>query len=251
MSELIKYPDWVTYFAFFEDAPAIISVDRKWRRQAAPVGMTRLFLISLAYKGVHNSGFPTETELRRLYIIEEAISARCEAAGRVYYLGKVTTAGRRYLYLYTTPDHVLPLLLERIMTDFPDQVYSFQQIADPEWTQYFQLLLPDEDQEQHMKRADDCAEAFSIRQGEGIVDHWFYFDRLEDGQEFAQAIQRLSFIVVHFERLPDQKPFPYLLIASKSHPIRGAEMERIVSKLEELASTHRGRYDGWDYDQET
>lgn len=244
----LQIPDWVTYFAIYEHAPAIVSVDRKWQQIGPLPGVDRFVLISLSYKEVHNSGFPTEPELRRLFAIEEKIMMHGSAVARIYFLGKITAAGHRHLYLYTTADHSLPLLLRRLFAAFAGREYTLQETTDPEWRQYFDVLLPDEEQSGKIHRAGDWDNPEEADPQVQVVDHWFYFDQLEDAQAFTNRIQQEGFVIVHFELLQDHKPFAYLLIAARAHPIVGQVLNRILARLEELATEHHGKYDGWDVD---
>lgn len=76
------------------------------------------------------------------------------------------------------------------------------------------------------------------------VDFFFALPDGEAATAINQALEAEGFRV-DVKAMPDNKEFPFSLHATKNMRVHAPEMRELSRRFGLLATTHRGRYDGW------
>jgi hypothetical protein len=213
-------------------------------KQAPP----SLAKVRLAYRDPHENGLPKNEEFEAA----RAIEARLEefvAKRSAWYVGRVTVAGHRYFYVYTSPDEApWPEFVGRLAGETGyDLKCSFRD--DPEHKAYWSDLYPTDDDwrvikdlrviEQLQEQGDDGTEPRQI-------DHWAYFDNEAAAQPFVAWAQgdRFTHDAAHSGLTDDRKKYCVRLWHHGAVDIAGISSHTIA--LRRKALEHGGDYDGWE-----
>lgn len=234
------------YPCLVDDAPASIYVNLRHEHEALDGADTR-YTLAIRMREPDTHGIGTAGEAAALNLVEEAAIARARELG-ITYVGRVRTRGIWETVLYGPAGHVT--VLETLVRERAgDRRIEVRSAADPTWSYYRDLLLPDDERRQWM---DDRRLVQILReQGDVLVtprrvDHWAYFASATDRDAFVAAATAAGFALEEASHEADAGEQPYGAWVHRTDPIELDHIHDVVMTLVDAARAHRGRYDGWE-----
>lgn len=88
-------------------------------------------------------GLTTRDEVALLWELEDALVPALAEASDALYVGRVTTRGVRDFVFYAPAGELLEVHAQRVFAPYPQYQVDVQADDDPDWSFYFELLLPD------------------------------------------------------------------------------------------------------------
>lgn len=237
---------WDFYICLVDDAPASIFMNFWFEDNRPPAPVDTLYYVGFQIldEGPHGMGAGKEAET--LNALEDRVTAAAVGLG-LFYVGRIRNNGDWQLCFYGEPDQ--EAALEDVVLDElndADRGYRTGSQADPEWRYYHEFLLPDAERRRwimNRRVVEQLSASGDALDKARRVDHWAYFSKAADRDAFLAAVGKLGFAPDegHVDDGGD--------ISARIHRVDSVELEHIhdtIMKLEELASTHHGDYDGWE-----
>jgi hypothetical protein len=245
-SPLYMNEDWQFFPCSMGDGEAFIylNIGIADSISEAPKALAR---ISLTYKSPRPNGLPTNEEFEPVKEIEDRIDAYSKEAGD-WYVGRVTVAGQRHFYIYTTRDEGA---WEDFVTNLNSESGYNMYLAihdDPEHSGYHEDLYPTEDDWQVIKdlhvienlesHGDDGSEPRK-------VDHWIYFGDKASSVDFV--------IWAESDRFTEEPEYShetddgeYCVRLFHHGTINIGDITSHTIALRRKAAEYGGHYDGWE-----
>ena len=231
------------YPCLVDDGPASIYVNLKYERERPPADTRYTLAIRMREPDTHGIG--TSDETGALNLVEEAAIAKAGELS-ITFVGRIRTRGIWEIVLYGPAGHVDALhavVHERV----GDRRIEIRSAADPTWTYYRELLLPDAERRQWM---DDRRLVQVLReQGDVLVtprrvDHWASFATAADRDAFVTAVTANGFALAEASHDKSERPFGAWV--HRVDPIELDHIHDVVMTLVDAALAHDGVYDGWE-----
>lgn len=243
--------DWDFYFCKVNDVVASISVDLGLRSNSKPL-LTRKMLIWVwvKMKSPRGDGLSDSVEFDTLSAIEESIASVLQRKCDAIQVGRITTDGRKEFYFYAPSANNLEELVKEAMKKQPRYQILSGHKEDDNWTQYYELLYPRENQLQWIsdRRTVDQLKARGDRlEIPRKVSHWIYFKSIDARDEYKFLVEREGFKIEH-ETFINKKgqDRPFCLQISRLDTTELQNINHISLKLKDLAKQINGDYDGWE-----
>lgn len=223
------------YPCLVDGAPASIYVNLKYEH--APVGDTR-YTVAIAMKDRGEHGIGTADEAVALDVVEQAVIGRATEHAIVY-AGRLRTRGIWETVLYGPPGH-LDSIREMAIARAGTRRLDVRSEADPAWSYYRELLLPDEERRQWMD--DRRMVQILAEQGDRLtpprrIDHQLSFPTAEAARAFSSALPEGFTLAAVTDDLVQ---------VTREDPIELEHIHDVVMLLVDSAAKHGGHYERWE-----
>ena len=240
--------DWNFYLCTVNDILASVFLDLELRKAVPDKTRPTLLWVWVKMKTPRGDGLSDSSEFESLKAIEEKLTEKmAEHLGAVF-CGRITTAGRREFYYYAPRSEPLAQTVNLAASGFHGYKFAWGQQADAEWSQYLNVLYPNEEQLQCISNRNVLAAL--EKEGDPLkaprdIWHWIYFQTAAEREKFLAAATKLNYRV---EPNPEGGPddFPFGLEIVRFQSIDPFDVDEAVIELFRLAKAHRGDYDGWE-----
>jgi hypothetical protein len=241
--------DWDFYQCNVNGVPASIYVDLALKAFAPDSRRSTILCVwvYLLHPNPEN-GLSTQLEFEALSGIEDALTDTLKNNFSASYAGRITNAGRREFYFYSTSSDGLEDKVQTALQTFPEYKFEAWSQPDPEWNQYLSLLYPNKNNLRWImdRRVTNALE----RQGDPLtlprpIEHYSYFVTDRDRAQFTISILENGFEVVR-EIEPSINDSKFGLIYKNLQPATLDEIFQTTGFLEERSAHFRGDYDGWE-----
>jgi hypothetical protein len=234
------------YPCLVDNAPASIYLDMRFEREGLPDGAHTRYSVAVRMRDAGPHGVGTAAEAEALDAAEEALIARAAKHGLVY-VGRLRNRGEWDVTFYGPPGHEVRLRDEaRARVDEREVTMHVQH--DPEWTYYFELLLPDAERRQWI---DDRRVVQVLKEHGDVlvaprrVDHFAYFDSPGARDAFVKAAEAAGFALEDASH-DEAAERPFGAHVFRDDPVELDHIHDVVMILADAAAAHRGSYDGWE-----
>ncbi|MBW8688141.1 DUF695 domain-containing protein [Chitinophaga rhizophila] len=248
-AEQTKEPVFNVYMARYEDGDGstIFNEDLK---AVAPVSSQPFVIITgVKFKDCAN-GFPTHAEFDRLYVISDSVRAIIDPRGDNSLAGTFTYQCERLDYYYASDTvnlrHQLLNLYARSFSNYESYVNIK---VDKDWDAYLRFLYPNETIREYMRNEQvirNLTESGDKLDKARRVDHWIYFLREEDRQQFEAYATKLGFSIGEKANNKDDQERPLGLRIHRIDKVDLDTISKLTLELRQKASAHNGDYDGWE-----
>lgn len=203
--------------------------------------------VRLKYRHTHPSGLPTEEDYQPAEQIEDRLSAFA-TAGKDWYVGRVTVAGHRYFYYFTTQSEAAWRKAAKALSRELGFQLDVSLQDDPSHTGYLKDLYPTADdwcviRDMRVIEAvkDEGDDGTQVRQ----IDHWVYFENERAARPFiVWAVQNgFTHDVEHSGPDEDGK---YRVRLHHRGTLELTDITHHTITLRRQAEEFRGDYDGWE-----
>lgn len=241
--------DWDFYLCNVNDKIASIIVDLGLHNIAPLTDKPNLVWISLKMNNPREDGLSSDEESKALAAVEDALVEKVASKHNAIYVGRITSAGYRDLFIYFGDTTNYDQTILEVMTAFPTYRFDCGAKEDKAWNNYFDLLYPTPEQFQCMQNrrvvyqleqsGDDLTKARE-------VDHWIYFKTATDREAFLQKISGNGFTIVDKDYINDLDERPYRLHIKRIDKVDQESVDEYVIYLWKIANATHGDYDGWE-----
>lgn len=210
----------------------------------APPALAKL---RLAYKSPRANGLPTSSEFEPVNAIEDRIGAFSKECND-WYVGRVTVAGYRIFYVYTSRDEKAWLQFMGMLEKETGYEIRLAYCDDPEHAGYHDDLYPTEDDWQVIKDI-QVIESLQSHGDDGSesrrVDHWIYFDDKPSSDSFINWAKNERFTEeTELSHRTDDGKFCVRVFHHGTLKIDDISSHTIA--LRRKAAEYGGEYDGWE-----
>ncbi len=232
--------DWDFYQLRIDDKPGSIFLDLGIADEAPLLDRPRAAYLRLVMRDPRPDGLSSQEEYDTLIAIEEAVSAKAEAAGWLY-VGRSTSNGTRDFFFYGQGGDAFHAAMTEVMADFDGYQASLGVRDDPAWETYFEFLYPSERAWQTI--SDRRLRSLLAEQGDREetpreIDHLALFPDRAAADAFVAAIAGLGYTILSPEER-EEIGVSFIKLA------RPSEMDAVSLDLFDAAKAAGGRYDGW------
>jgi hypothetical protein len=270
--------NWDSYICEVDGKPASILVDLGAVSYAPLPRFPYLAYVTLQLHEPDEDGFPRREEFQRLAVLEDSLEAALTADEGATYIGRCIADSRCELIFYSAAADDWDRRVAEIMQTPPCYAWEAGAHYEPGWDSYLGFLFPGEqDLLAIQNRRLRCRLQEQGDQLEKVrpISHWLHFSNPEDGKAFCLAVQKLGFRVEEtrmifeqassdtnpaedgFTGIPGGGPGLARLALSRLEarfPVFQACLGRLDAPenidetsftLLDLATAHRGEYQGW------
>lgn len=243
--------EWDFYFCKVNDVVASISVDLGLRSNSKPL-LTRKMLIWVwvKMKFPRGDGLSDSVEFDTLSAIEESIVSVLQRKCDAIQVGRITTDGRKEFYFYAPSANNLEELVKGAMKKQPRYQILSGYKEDDNWTQYYELLYPTENQLQWIsdrKTVDQLKARGDRLEIPRKVSYWIYFKSIDARDEYKFWVVKEGFKIEHETFINEKgQDCPFCLQISRMDTTELHNINPISIKLKDLAKQFNGDYDGWE-----
>jgi regulator of RNase E activity RraB len=239
---------WEFYFCRVNDVLSSIFVDLGARAAAPDPSCGHLLWVWIPLQSPRNDGLSSAEEAPALNAFEDELVAALGPTGAML-VGRITGAGRREFYFYAPRPDDFAEAVHAVGARFPDYALEMGDQADPQWSQYFDVLYPGPRDFQRMqnRRVIEALEA----EGDTLdavrpVTHWIYF---ADPAERAVAATRLASAGFQAEDVSSDADGaaeePGLRIERVGR-VDADSIDATVLQILDLLDGLEAEYDGWE-----
>jgi hypothetical protein len=179
----------------------------------------------------------------------ELVAAMERKAGAVF-AARELTQGQMKFYFYVPPGTAATPIVAKVVENFPNIPYRLFQIADPEWTVYFDELYPTRIEFQLLRSQEQqplAEEAGEDLQVPRPICHWVYFSTTTSRDQFIERVRPKGFKLHVLERREDDTfECPYCVELARNDRADHPYLDELVHWLERQADECGGAYDGFE-----
>jgi Family of unknown function (DUF695)/Regulator of ribonuclease activity B len=240
-------PNFRSYLCNVNGSLASILLDLGLRGQAPIKTKPWLLWVWVYMRTPRPDGLSSGDEAPKLYEIEDAIELHLGREFGATFCGRITTESRRELYFYGETPEGLEQAVNRAMASFAGYKFDLGVKADPEWTQYLDVLFPGPVDMQRIQNGillDVLTGEGDILSNPRRVRHWIYFPSAESRLLFAKAAVDAGFIIDSEGEVDGDRRFSVCVYRVQSIEQKGIDETTIL--LLHLAQGLHGDYDGWE-----
>lgn len=239
--------DWDFYLSEIDGKPASLFVDLGIADDAPLERWPVLASIHLRMQTPRDDGLSSQEEFEALKAIEDALTMHLVSKSATY-VGRITVDGHRDFDFYIAHAKGWTELVATVLGAFPRYDYECRTRPDRDWTTYFDVLFPsDEDRERIQNRR--LCDALK-RNGDRLdtarqIEHWAYFPNAGARQRFTRKASTLGYHVeetIEPEDPGDQFGVRLTGIGIPSHE----HIDALTLPLFHAANECDGDYDGWE-----
>jgi len=241
---------WDTYIASYEDGKPGITTLRMDLIEYAPVEeFPHLLVIGFAFEGQPDSGFPKENERDKIYEIDDTILEFISANTDSIHVGSFTYDSKRLSYFYLNEVNDIESQLDSFSDkQLPEVELFVDQEEDKAWDSYLKFLYPSDDILHYMYDRDVVMQL--EKHGDTLVtprrvDHWVYFDNMDDLGRFSAEVAKLGFKTEGINET-NQEEQPYQLTIWREDAVELDAIYGVTSELRKISQQLNGAYDGWE-----
>lgn len=241
--------DWDNYVMSVNEKPVSIVVNMALKDVAPVRERPFAIILRLKYPDMDNKGFPTIELADELNQLESELEAKLRKENGAWYAGRFTQRGLREFYFYAldTVGHLAGCA--DVMKLHPKFPYLVKAVADRNWTNYFEVLYPRDDQKEKMENRRIVEEL--ERKGDKLIssrpiDHTLYFRSDWNRKNFLKEFDLPGFQVT---AMPVEKEGnreqAFKLVMRRADKPQLELMNELTIRMSRTAKKHDGRYDGW------
>ncbi|MEY5049488.1 MAG: hypothetical protein RLZZ175_2847 [Bacteroidota bacterium] len=242
--------NWDFYLCNIDDNISSIYLDLGLHNIAPINNKNTMLWISVKMQNPNEAGLSSSAECDVLDEIENSICNKILNIFDSIYIGRITSDNHRDFNFYLNGDNLdFEIEIKNAMSNFPDYEFAFGTLEDENWEHYFDFMYPNPSQIQCMKnrRVVEVLE----ENGDDLtqpreVDHWIYFNTIEDRTKYVEEVKNEGFTIVNETKLDDRKEMPYSLQISRFDNVDLNSVNDYVLYLWALAEEYNGDYDGWE-----
>lgn len=242
--------EWDFYFANVNDSIASLFLDLGIRDSVPDLSRPQLLWCWVYFRSPREDGLSSSEESPVLNEIEDVLTRAIHEEVGADFVGRITTSGRREFYFYGPTIDGFDFAVSQVRTNFP--IYDFDNGTkdDPDWSHYFDVLLPTPEDFQRIgnRRVIETLQknGDSLRLSR-IVSHWAYFKTTEGRSTFIDQISQRGFQVVKdsLAHIPDKK-LPFGVTIERADHVDWNSINDVTIELFQLAQNTGGKYDGWE-----
>ena len=246
LPEKPKYnSEWASYLDNVDSAEASIGVDLGLRSIAPAQNFP--YVVEIKFKFLHpnNRGFPDSLESEKTWDLYDALNVGpCK---NLISAGRITTAGYRVLFYYSSNKNNITDEFSKILNDFGYMDNSITITADSSWQKYWYYLCPDEYQyeiitnENTFKSLLEDGDDFTKSR---LVDYSYIFKTDTDRARFKVMMEEFGFKTNHEDFVKD-KEFGFGITFQREQIINEAVFNKDYLYFHQLAKENNGEPDGW------
>lgn len=262
-------PDFDVYVARLDDKPATFLVDLGAAAQV-PVETHSLRLdVRMALQQPTDEGLRAQQEAEAMHNAHDAIIERLTAAFDAIFVGHVVSEGEVTMMLYAPAEAREHLQhLPEIVGDVEPYQPKFEAEDDPAWDAYSTFLYPDAYSFQFMmnRRVIAAGEEHGDRiEVPRTIDHWAYFDTVDQAQKAAAELRKAGFEVAEPEQRAEDQDEPtepgndelksnglgasapptWGLSFQREDHLSDHNMDEVCIQILDIITPLGGEYDGW------
>lgn len=255
--------NWDSYFCLVDDEDASIVVNLGLASEAPVPDLPYLCYVTIALLSPGEEAL-SEQEEEQLAEMEDSLVESFHAPDTGRCAGHCLSPSRLDIYFYMGQTENWADNVAAIMERHPSHEWEAGSYEDPDWSLYFDFLLPDKPTFQHIlnrRVREELEEHGADLAASHHIEHWAGFPSQESAESFADAVRPLGFAVGAINLFQDTEPADKALaslamLAEKSDTERlwlvsisrndaPAETDEITLRLYDMASEHQGTYLGW------
>jgi len=233
---------WDIYFCEIEGKFASVVLDMDIWKEIEKSEYPHPMVLRIRIKNPGESGTPINEEAELINDLEDKIND--ESAGFGFHVGRVTTDGMRDVFYYFSKPYELEKAAETYFLEHGYEIEVLHLEEENPWDFYFEYLYPDKYQIQHMgnrKVVDQLRESGDTFEDVRQVDHWVYFQSIEDKEYFDAKVKLLGF-EIDSDAPNDDKIYSHIY---RSDYVDFHSINEVTDILVDLAGECHGEYDGW------
>ncbi len=238
--------NWQFFPCTMGDGPALVSVD-VGVAEVLEQTPEQMLMVTLEVHAATENGLPEDSEFAALGEQEDLWIAELDKAAG-YFIGRVTTDGRRTLYAYTTGEQAhWDGVGERIAVESGYE-YDVVVFPDENHESYYQGLYPSADDWQvirDMQVMEATANAGDVARIARKIDHWVYLPSRDAAETLATAAKEEGFDLAA-DPIRETKDGRFQVELSHQGPMFLADLTHHTLWLRRRAEELGGKYDGWE-----
>ena len=240
---------WDFYFTNVDDKLGSIFVDLGIKSVAPMSDKQNLVWVIIKMNNPRNDGLSSLEESELLIEIEDSLVDQITSNHNSIYVGRLTSAGNRYLYFYFGDTILYDKTISEVMISFPDYQFDYGTNEDENWNNYFDFLFPSPKQYRCMQNQHVIE--YLEKSGDKLtkpreVFHWIYFKSVDDRELFLENIKNDNFSIVDADYDNSWGEFSYSLQIKRVDKVDQESVDEIVLYLWNLANVLNAVYDGWE-----
>ncbi len=134
--------DWNFYRCNVNDRLSSVYVDLGLQSLAPIPALPTLRWLWIKLRFPDERGLSVDAEFDALCAYEDELCAALAAPGEIVFAGRITGAGRREFYFYTTEKFEFEKRIDRVVSDNREYKYQIGSKTDENWCQYADVLYP-------------------------------------------------------------------------------------------------------------
>jgi len=240
--------NWVVYGREIDEAPSITGVDLQFADSAPDEERPTALRVAVSFLEMDESGLPRGDEFEAMEGVEEMLVEALEPTGAVL-VARRSHEGERAFYFYGPRGDAARAAAEGALAGLAGRESSVQAATDPDWSVYFDDLLPDAMELRHF--FDEMVVAQFEQAGDPLVvprpvTHFIYFTDAADRDRFAAAAEANGFKTEAFEDEEGEDGETVGLRLERDDAINLEHITEVTGGLMMVAEEAGGRYDGWE-----
>ena len=241
---------WDFYFRTISGAPASLFVNLDAKQTAPRKDRPHLIYPCVYLRNPGDDGLPRAEESAVLESLEEQLLRAVPEPLGALYVGRVTAAGRRVFYFYTSSDAGAREAVQRAMEGFPAYRYDYGDRNDADWSLYREVLYPPPVALRWIKdrRIVDALEARGDLLTERDVRHRACFPSPEARAAFVEEAAKTGFLVQDGE-VNSELPLSHAAEIIRRDRVDLDSIHAVAADLMAKAERHGGEYLGWEADR--
>lgn len=233
---------WDFYPLLVDDEPASIFLDLGIAAFAPVEGHRLAVYVQVPMLRPRPDGLSSQEEFDDLAGIEDALARVAREQDRAIYVGRNTCGGNRDFFFYTRDSEPFLEALREVAGAFPAYRIESGVRDDPDWGVYFDFLYPSTEALRRMANRGVLTALAEHGDRHGVprdIDHFAYFDGMEDCHAFAAWAREQGFRTAEPAEADGSISLAFARLDSPD------DIDEIAPMLEKAVTEHRGVYDGW------
>ncbi len=242
--------DWASYFTNVNGKLASIRLDLGVRAGVPDRDRPWLLWIWVYFNHPRQDGLSSDEESKRLWSLEDALTAALQNATNSAFVGCITTEGRREFYFYAKTPKGLKETASQCIGLSHGYEFWCEAKEDPKWAQYLDVLYPSEEQRElieNRRLMDLMKQRGDKLEGTRDMRHWCNFKDSACRDDFRRAVQALGYKAE--SEYQNEKPdteFAYVICIVKMQEMTRRAVDDAVIQLFRTCKVARGDYTGWE-----
>jgi uncharacterized protein (TIGR01619 family) len=237
---------WEVYPGALDEKFAMFAIDLGVAEEAPFENLPWLDIVRVRFEPLPN-GMPTPETNKKLYAVEDAMAEQLADRGAIA-VGRLTTAGRREIFVYSATNDA-ELIEKELTTQFEELDLQTQATHDPQWKAYFEFLYPNplDFQRIHNQQVVRTLAAHGDEpQVPRTIDHYAYFPSQESRAAFRDELVEHGYEITEERAVEDGGDGNrYVLSFTSFGPVDLQSIDQVTIPLFVRADQLGGHYDGW------
>jgi hypothetical protein len=234
---------WDGYFTHIENKPSFVRLDMGINEEVPIINASKLAILKLETKSL----FSKKLNFKQLNLLEDEIDNAITKSD--YFVGAITEATARRMYIYTKEEEVLHNNLIRIIRNHKRIRHELTFVEDTDWKFYKDTLYPNIIEIQWIRDSNVVEQLKGLGDLHHIpreVNHWVYFNDEKKREQFKNVVSQEGFNVVDERILENDSQNPYQLTLLNISAVDLNSINIITTALLKRAIEYDGDYDGWE-----